>query len=206
MYKAIIFDVDGTIIDTEEAILKSLQKVLENEGRYYPLAELRFCLGIPGKETLKRLEVENDEEVLSKWSQTVLEFSDEVKVFKGIRELLQTLSDSTYKLGIVTSKTGKEVQDEFDPFGLSGYFECIISASDTQKHKPHPEPLLACLNNLGVKPDEAVYIGDSIYDLQCAHTAGVQFALAHWGSKTTKGFETADYILETPESFYELVK
>jgi len=109
-------------------------------------------------------------------------------------------------LGIVTSKTAQEVVDEFEPFGLSEYFQHIVSASDTEKHKPNPEPLLKCLDALQVAPEEAIYIGDSIYDFQCAKQAGAKFALAHWGAKSTIGFEEADYVFYEPKDILAIVK
>jgi len=205
LFKYIIFDVDGTILDTEKSILKSLQNVLKEEGKDYELEDLRFALGIPGIETLKRLNVTDLERVHTMWSKTVLEYSYEVSVFQDLEDIIKTLSMSSVRTGIVTSKTKQELIDEFEPFGLSTFFEYTICASDTKKHKPHPEPLLACLDGLNAKQDETIYIGDSIYDMQCAKSAGVKFALALWGSKTTEGFESADYILNKPQDILNLM-
>lgn len=200
-----IFDVDGTILDTEKAILKSLQKVLREEGKDYQLEDLRFALGIPGKETLRRLDVIDVERIHPKWAQIVLEFSQEVQMFKDIKEIIKVLSESPIRTGIVTSKTKQELIDEFEPFGLSSFFEHTICEDDTENHKPHPEPLLVCLERLNATKNEAIYIGDSIYDMQCANSAGVKFALALWGSKTTKGFESADYVLNAPKDILNII-
>ncbi len=205
MVKAIIFDVDGTILDTEQAILQSLQRtLLEETDQQYSLEELRFALGIPGKDTLMRLNIDNIDEVHRKWSAAVLDFSHEVTVFEKLEEVIQHLAAKPLLLGIVTSKTAQEVAGEFEPFGLSHYFKHIVSASDTEKHKPHPEPLLKCLDELQVAPEDAIYIGDSKYDLQCAKQAGAKFALALWGAKTTNGFEEADYVLYEPKDILAL--
>ena len=206
MFKYVIFDVDGTILDTEKAILKSLQKVLKEEGQDYQQEDLRFALGIPGDATLQRLGIPDIERVSPKWSQTVLEFSQEVHIFDGLKEVIEALSASPIRTGIVTSKTKQEVIDEFDPFGISNHFEHIICATDTKNHKPHPEPLLVCLEKMKAIKDESIYIGDSIYDMQCAKSAGVKFALALWGSKSTEGFESADFILKEPKDILGLIK
>jgi len=97
LFKYVIFDVDGTILDTENAILKSLQKVLHEEGKDYPLEDLRFALGIPGIETLKKLNVTDPERVHPMWSKTVLEFSHEVRVFQDIENVIKTLSESAVR-------------------------------------------------------------------------------------------------------------
>ena len=206
MFKYVIFDVDGTILDTEKVILKSLQQVLKEEGREYQSEDLKFALGIPGKETLRRLNIQDIERVHMKWSKAELAFLKEVQLFKDIKEVLHTLSESPLRTGIVTSKTRQELMDGFELFGISRYFESIICATDTAKHKPHPEPLLACLEELEAEKDEAIYIGDSIYDLQCAHSAGVKFALAFWGVRKIEGFESADFILKEPKEILALIK
>ncbi|MED2693760.1 HAD family hydrolase [Bacillus toyonensis] len=206
MITSLIFDVDGTILDTEKAILKSLQRILKEElNEDYTLDALDFALGIPGKGALKKLNVPNIDVIHPKWSKAVLDYYHEVSVFKSLEDIIGMLSLSTIKLGIVTSKTKQELIDEFEPFGLSSYFEYTICACDTGKHKPHPEPLLACLKRLDVPCHEAIYIGDSIYDMQCAKSAGVKFALASWRSKTKDAFKDADYILEEPKDILRLI-
>lgn len=205
MFNYLIFDVDGTILNTEEAILKSLQKVLASEGRNYRTEELRFALGIPGKETLRRLNLIDIERIHLKWSKSVLDFSKDVSVFDGLEEVLKVLSSRSIKMGIVTSKTHQELENEFDPFGLNSFFNYTINADDTEKHKPHPAPLLECLNGLGATQRDSIYIGDSIYDMECAKRAGVRFALALWGAKTTEQFESADYILKEPKDILTLI-
>ncbi|MGW9019201.1 HAD family hydrolase [Priestia megaterium] len=206
MYSCIIFDVDGTILDTEQAILKSLQKIIkEEQQKHYLLDELKFALGIPGKETLRRLQIKDVDRVHPKWCQAVLEFSNEVSIFEGLKEVIHCLHQNNIKIGILTSKTKQELVDEFEPFGLSSFFSHTTCADDTEKHKPHPEPLLTCLENLEVTSKGAIYIGDSIYDMQCAKQAEVSFGLALWGSKTTEGFE-ADYILKEPQDILKLIQ
>ena len=205
MNKYIIFDLDGTILNTEKAILKSLQKVLAEENIFYEQDDLRFALGIPGKETLKKIGISDIDRVHSKWSKTVLEFSNEVEIFDGLKEVIVQLAKMSITTGIVTSKTSQEIIDEFEPFEMNSYFKEVISADHTTKHKPNPDPLLLCLDKLDIPKEEVVYIGDSIYDMQCAHSAGVRFGLAHWGAKKTEGFEAADYILRKPEDILVLL-
>ncbi|KEK24582.1 HAD family hydrolase [Bacillus gaemokensis] len=204
--KGIIFDIDGTILDTEKAVLYSLQKTLQEEGIHCSLEELRFALGIPGKVALKKLSVMNIEEVHKKWIQNMTGFKNEVAVFEGIAEVIRIVSTYNIQTGIVTSKTRQEFIDDFEPFGLHSYFEHSICVEDTDNHKPHPEPLVTCLQRLNVDAKEAVYIGDSLYDLQCAKEAGVKFGLALWGAKTTIGFEEADYVFQTTNEILSIIK
>lgn len=203
--KAIIFDVDGTMLDTERAQLKALQQVLEQHDLTYTMDELRVVFGIPGKEALKRLGVENINEVHKEWDKAVAVYMDEVQLFYGIEDALATLKDRGVKLGIVTSKTRVQFVNEFQPFGLNDYFASIITADDAPKTKPDPAPLQLCLAELAVKPTEAIYVGDTIFDYQCAFGAGAAFALALWGAHSTKGMDDATYRLETAEEIPNII-
>ncbi|WP_018924858.1 HAD family hydrolase [Salsuginibacillus kocurii] len=198
MYKAIIFDVDGTIIDTEKVILRALKRTLENElGKTYKEEELRFVLGIPGEEALKKLKVPRIKEIHRKWTEAVAEGGGDISLFAGIEEVIQHLANGNVRLGVVTSKLREELRSEFTPFGLDGHFETMICADDTCRRKPDPDPLVACMEALNVKVGETIYIGDSSYDNQSAHAANVDFGLAYWGAKTTEGYQ-AEYIFKKP--------
>lgn len=199
--KTLIFDVDGTIIDTEYVMINSLKKTLsEEKGIEMSDEDLHFILGIPGKEALKKIvafeEVDN---ILSKWSANVLKFSEYAILFSGIETVIQELFNQDVKLGIVTSKTNQEMKDEFHHFGLNKYFDVIITASDTTLHKPNPEPIQAAVDGLSVDKKDVIYIGDSIYDMQAAHACGVSFGLAKWGAKNTELFSEADMIFNHPD-------
>ncbi|MBC1355744.1 HAD family hydrolase [Listeria welshimeri] len=201
MYKAIIFDVDGTILDTEKAVLHSLQTVLADEGVNYELDELRFVLGITGAAAVEQLNILDQERVLDKWIEREASFIDEVEVFEGIHQVLHAIPAS----GVVTSKNALEMDKGFYPFDIHHHFQAIVCASDTENHKPHPDPLLKGMELLGREPNEVLYVGDSIYDMKCAHAAGAHFGLALWGAKTTKGFENAELIFEKPEDILAYV-
>ena len=196
MYKHIVFDVDGTLINTEYAVLHSLKDVLlEVTGKNYDVADLTFALGITGETTLKRLNIANVAFVNDLWNKYLDKYRDKVCVFDGIKELLNKLKPF-YGIGIVTSKTTTEFKNDFSYFGLDEYFNIIICADDTEKHKPNPEPLLKYMELSKTNNDDILYIGDSTYDMQCANSANVKFAFAKWGNK----YQTlnADFVLEKP--------
>ena len=81
----------------------------------------------------------------------------------------------------MTSRTHYQFDYGFSPLGLDGYFDAVICMEDAPRHKPAPDPLLECLRRMGGTADEAVYIGDSACDMECAAAAGVKSCLALWG-------------------------
>jgi len=198
MYRCVIFDVDGTLIDTEKAVIKSLQRLLwEEQGRNYKYEELFFALGVPGAISLEKLGIEDVESACAKWDCYMGSLFQEIKVYSGIRQTLEELTRLGVKTGIVTSKTKEQFKNDFLPFGLTDCLKCVVCADDTTNHKPHPEPLQKFLEIFQLEPQEALYVGDTIYDMRCAQGADVDFALALWGAKITEGI-AAKYKLERP--------
>ncbi|APC39268.1 HAD family hydrolase [Clostridium estertheticum] len=206
MYNYIIFDVDGTLLDTEIAVLSSLQKLVSEElNKNYSFEELKFALGIPGEVALNKLGITNILECSEKWNVYLKEYFHHVKIFDDIKESLVKLNEMGVSIGIVTSKTKEEFLNDFVPFGLSNYFKLVVCADDTEKHKPNAEPLLKFIELSEVDKSKTIYIGDTKYDLDCALGAGIDFALALWGAKSSIGID-ANYILENPKQILELVK
>ena len=204
-YRHIVFDIDGTLLDTEEAVLLSLQQVVAQAlNRKMNLAELRFALGIPGKDALKKLGIGEPDKFMEYWDSVFQNYIDRIKIFSSIPEVLAVLKYNGYQLGIITSKTISEYQNDFVPFGLASYFDIIICAEHTEKHKPSPEPMLAYIKQAEVLPKEVLYIGDTVYDSQCAKGADTDFILAMWGCRQPEGIE-ATYFLDTPAKFIQLL-
>ncbi|WP_195575089.1 HAD family hydrolase [Paenibacillus sp. 1001270B_150601_E10] len=184
MYTTIIFDIDGTLINTEQAVLGSLQKMLKhNYNRDMSQQDLAFVLGIPGAASLRQLGIEDVDHANKCWNDHMKEYYHTIHVYEGIQVLLTDLRKESITTGVVTSKTHQEFLDDFVPFGLVRELPYVICADDTKQHKPHPEPLLQFLEISGAQAEAAIYIGDTIYDYECARDAGVDFGLALWGCK-----------------------
>jgi phosphoglycolate phosphatase-like HAD superfamily hydrolase len=205
LYNTVIFDVDGTLIDTERALIGSLQKLLmEYHDKEYQEQDLSFVLGVPGTVSLLKLGIKNADEANAKWNLYMKDLYHTVRVFDHIKSTLGKLKSSGAVTGIVTSKTRQELINDFVPFGLSDYLGHSVCADDTKKHKPSPEPLLKFLEITGVAPETSIYIGDTIYDMQCAADAGVDFGLALWGAKEAHRIN-AKYKLSNPYEVLNLI-
>ncbi|GIO43380.1 HAD family hydrolase [Paenibacillus apis] len=206
MYTACIFDIDGTLIHTEQAVLRSLQKLLkQNYDLEMSQQDLTFVLGIPGAVSLRRLGIEYIDLANKRWNDLMEEYRHTVHVYEGVRQLLTDLREQSALTGVVTSKTYQEFLDDFVPFGLVHDLTYAICADDTNLHKPHPEPLLKFLEMSGARAEASIYIGDTIYDYECARDAGVDFGLALWGCRQPDAIP-AKYKFEHPSDILPLIE
>jgi len=206
MYQTFIFDVDGTLIDTEKAVLGSLQKMLRLDyGQHLETEQLSFVLGIPGADALPRLGIKDIDQANERWNEFMVDFAHTITVFNDIKNLLNTLNREGVMTGIVTSKTTEELHADFVPHGLMGDLHHVVCADDTARHKPHPEPLHKFLELSGADPATSLYIGDTIYDAHCARDAGIDFALALWGCGNPDAIE-ARHKLNSPIELLNLMK
>ena len=142
-YGCIIFDVDGTMINTEKAVHKSYQRVIFEEfNRYFTPEEFSVAYGVPTLEALKKLGIKDVEEANRKYHMYLMEEFKKVQPYDGIIDVLVELNKLNIPLGIVTSRNNEEVLDDACLQGIIKYFKYIICADDTKKHKPDSEPLL----------------------------------------------------------------
>lgn len=198
----VVFDVDGTLADTEESVLSSLAQIVQEEtGKTLPRNELEFALGIPGKDALEKLGIYS-QATLDRWCHVAASLKNTISVFPGLLEVIAKLADSGCNLGIVSSRARDEYAEEIAPLGFDTYFEHIILVEDTTEHKPAPAPMLEYLRRTGANPNNVIYVGDTVYDEQCATSAGVNFARAAWGSH--QDIPNATYNLKTPNDLLAL--
>ncbi|MEI7884501.1 MAG: HAD family hydrolase [Clostridia bacterium] len=184
MYKFIIFDVDGTLLDTCITNRLSLQRLLEEEtGIRHSEDFIDSFFGLPAKEVLDNFLVPCKENAGNKWQLYNREYEGEyTKLFPQIKELLQSLKAMGVIMGLATSRKRTSIMRDLDKFQLTEFFGVYVCAEDTELHKPLPEPLLLAIEKMGAQKEQTLFVGDSIYDSQCAAAAEVDFALAKWGA------------------------
>lgn len=172
---AVLFDLDGTVIDTTELIRSSFRytcrKVL---GKELPDEVLLANVGRPLEVQMRILSPEHADELVRVYREHNHRYHDElVRPLEGIEEILTWLREKGIKTGIVTSKSRWLAERGLKICGLDHYFDCMIAADDVENPKPAAEPVLRCLEKLEVKQNEAVYVGDSPYDIEAGKNAGV---------------------------------
>ena len=184
-YTHVVFDIDNTLINTTGAVLHGLQRALRDiTGEHWDISRLLPVLGIPGLDAFERLGIHSHDQIFRiypRWEQYEQEYQYPAYLYEGIVHLLDFLKKKGCSLGIITSKTMPQYTCSFLPFQISGYFQTVITADDTVRHKPDPEPMLEYMKRTDACPRQILYIGDSIYDMQCASRAGVDSCLALWG-------------------------
>lgn len=175
MKKAILFDFDGTLINTNDLIFEAYKIAFKTVLNREPKTEemLKFY-GRPLRASM--MEYGGAAERLC---DVYRKFNDEnhdkmVKGFLGAREGVEELKKKGYKLGIVTSKRLHMVERGLKIIKMDGLFDTIVTPDDTQKAKPDPEPVLCGCSRLGVSPEDTVYVGDSVFDMESGRRAGTK--------------------------------
>lgn len=182
----IVFDLDGTLIDSAPDIRACVNAVLAEAGEAaFTLEEVRGFIG-GGVEVLWRkimaartLDESRLPGLVSSFMTHYTTAHDLTRVFAGVPDMLNTLAGRGHPLGICTNKPLAVCHAALAHCGLSGLFGCVIGGDSTSWRKPHPEPLRSALAALGADPrrPHALYVGDSEYDAICAAAVGVPFLL-----------------------------
>ena len=202
MLTAALFDFDGTLVDTTEMIFQSMRHATTSVlGRDdIPREELLANVGQPLPRQMQVLDAEKAELLLESYRAHHLENHDAlIAEFPGIAEALQRLRDAGVKVAVVTSKRRQSVEMALAALpSLDLVVDRFVTLEDTEEHKPHPEPLLKGLELVGNVPkDQAVYVGDSPFDVQAAKAAGLRSVAVSWGAfseDTLRGAEP-DYLV-----------
>jgi pyrophosphatase PpaX len=207
-YPVVLFDLDGTVIDSGAIILASMRHAAETVvGGSYDDAELMKAVGGPGLEAqMVALDPNRVEELVRVYREHNEPLHDTLECCAGVDEVLATLRDRGHRLGIVTAKRRLTVDLAFKRLPIEHLFETVVGGDETEHHKPRPEPLLLALERLGASPGQAAYVGDSPFDMQAAKAAGLFAIGVSWGRiHTADKLSDADVVIHRAEELLELV-
>lgn len=205
----VLFDFDGTIMDTNDLIFKSWQHTFkELHGVDVSWETIRATLGEPLELTMENffpeVPLQKCLDTYRSWHHD--QFVDLIKLFPGMLELLEELRSRGYKMGLVTSRLKYTTMLGVEKYDLGRFFDYILTADDTDKHKPDPAPVLITLDKLGSKPEESIMIGDTVLDLGCARNAGVKSVLVDWTVAVTEEHKSqADYIIKKADELLDIL-
>lgn len=203
-YDPILFDLDGTVVDSGAIILASLRHATQTVlGETIPDERLLATVGGSGLASQMRdFDPERVDELVRVYSEHNAPLHAELVACDGMTELLEDLKTQGRRLGIVTAKRRKTVQLAFDTVPIAHLFDVVVAGDETERQKPHPEPLLRALAQLTADSETAAYVGDSPFDMQAAKAGGLAAIAATWGRiHNRERLEQAepDHIVETTE-------
>ncbi len=208
MYKYLVFDFDGTLIDSNYLIDRTIRATAETIlNTTIDQSVVDDVWGKVLTEQMATLDPNRVEELCNFYSKFYREHREEhTTIFEGIIEMLDTLH-KTCQMGIVTNKGTGGLEHGLDKFNMKNYFEIALSKSDVVMKKPHPEGLHKVMEHFGAKKEEVLFIGDSIHDIECGKNAGVDTILVAWTVMNIDELkkEGPTYIVETPSEIIDIV-
>ncbi len=211
MLKAVLFDFDGTIVDTTELIYESMRRATgEVLGQELRREVLLANVGQPLPHQMELLDPERAEELLESYRLHNEELHEDlIEGFPNVEASLARLRDASLSLAVVTSKRRLSLEMALGSFpALRSAVDAFVTMEDTTEHKPHPAPLLKGLELLGdVPPETAAYVGDSPFDVAAAHAAGMSSVAVSWGVFTEEALREAepDRLFENLDSAVEFL-
>ncbi len=182
--RAVLFDLDGTLIDTVALIRTSMRHATEAVlGVSLSDAELMRNVGIPLVQQMRLFSEGHADELVTAYRAHNAEIHDElIAAYPGVEEALESLVSDGIPLGIVTSKSRAVACRGIDYFGLGRFFEVVVCSDDVTQHKPDPHPLRVAARELGLPIEVCMYVGDSPHDMTAAIRAGAVSVAALWGA------------------------
>jgi pyrophosphatase PpaX len=210
-YPIVLFDLDGTLIDSGPIIIASMRHASVTVlGREPDEERVRAAIGGPGLiAQMRELDPDRVDELVESYRAHNEPLHATLEAFDGVLELLPRLRERGHRLGIVTAKRVRTVELAFARFPiLRETIEVLVGAEDTERHKPDPDPLLEALARMGARPDAAAYIGDSPFDIRAGRAAGTLAVAVGWGGIHPDErllHEQPDALVHTPEELLALL-
>jgi pyrophosphatase PpaX len=200
---AVLFDLDGTLIDSVPLIVESMQHAFEGRRRAPTVEEWVARIGTPLEGMIR--EWAEDEADLAQLKERYkahqwAHHDARVTAFPGVPELLDRLSAAGTAMAVVTSKLEASASRSLVHVGIARHFRAVVGLESTARHKPDPEPVLHALALLGAEAAAAAFVGDSPHDVRAGNGAGVPTVAALWGP-----FSRAALAEAGPTSFAEAV-
>jgi phosphoglycolate phosphatase len=203
---AIVWDLDGTLVDSAPDLASALNTVLDKRGFFtLSLDEVRKMIGNGVPKLVERgfnaVGVRPDAAQLDELiAMFVTEYkacaTDNTRPYAGVVEALQEIHSMNIPMGVCTNKPEAFTRQILEGLELSGYFSSVIGGDSTSARKPDPEPVLACLRGLVAEPASSLMIGDSVHDVHAARAAGVTIGVVPWGYRSAPVEEMgADFVL-----------
>lgn len=186
MIRDVIFDMDGTLVDSASINLRSVNSALAIHGLDQASEEAyRLAFSMKGEEALRYLGVPEDlvGPVRDTWFREIRKIRHESQLFPGLWDLAARLKGAGFQLGIITSRHSSELDFDVERLGLDRVFSTFVAADMVARPKPSRDSMDLYLARSGARLDQVFYIGDSLHDRDFAKNCGIPFGLALWGAQ-----------------------
>jgi HAD superfamily hydrolase (TIGR01509 family) len=212
-YRCALFDIDGTLVDTVELIVRALDHTFRKHlGVQISRDELRRTIGLPLHRQVRLF----DHLVDFVPDHRAME-ADEIAYYESHKHLEQVIPEAVealkeakragMRVALVTSKNRLELETFLPRLNVNGWVDAVVSSSDVARPKPAPDSVLVALERLQASPSEAIFVGDTVYDIQCARGAGVRVIAVGWGAHPVEMLraERPDWLFEEPAQLREFI-
>jgi len=213
MYRAVIFDVDGTLVDSNDAHAQAWVEALSEHGRHVEFARVRPLIGMGSDKLLPEVsglaaDSREGEAIIRRRGEIFRQrFVPRLQPTRGARELVEWIHDDGLKLYVATSAKDEELQPLLRVAGADEYMEATTSSDDADRSKPDPDIVVAALQRTGRPKSEAIMIGDTPYDVEAARRAGINIIVLRSGGWRDRDLTGALAVYDDPADLlnhYEL--
>lgn len=210
-FQAVLFDLDGTLVDSQDFHILSLEKMLlERLGVQIDRSKAKNAFGRPAEEVIGLFAPpERVPELAGAWLEYQEHVWDYLHLFPGIAEAIEALRQAGLQIGVVTSQIESLCQETRQHIHIDRLVEVWITADQVDALKPDPAPVLAALEPLDCTPKDAIMVGDSCYDWEAARRAGTCVGVAAWSDLVTPAMYNPyepEYVFQSPAELLELLK
>ncbi len=207
----VLFDLDGTLLDSIQLIIDSYHHSLASHG-IPARSDAEWLAGIGTPLRVQFRDWAHDPVLFEGLIETYREYNisnhdSRCRGYPGAVEMVRTIRNQGLQTGLVTSKQRVGAERGLRLLGLDGAMDVLVGADDVVNPKPHPEPLLKALDQLEADPRSAIYVGDSVHDMESGRAAGMRTAAALWGPFRQDDLirTKPDHWLETPDNLLMLL-
>ncbi|MCL1990765.1 MAG: pyrophosphatase PpaX [Defluviitaleaceae bacterium] len=211
MIKAILFDFDGTLADTNPLIIRTFTETFAAILPHLKVTqdEILTCIGPTLEQTGEKYLPENPDQFVSYYRMLNVKYHDDmIDIYPGIQEMLAVLQEKGLTLVIVSSKKRDFVIRGLKKLALFHFFDAIVAGDDVTNPKPHSEPIDQVLAHYGLLPTECLMVGDNSHDIECARAAGVKSIAVGWAVKGVDYLKqfNPDYLINDAMEIVEIIE
>ena len=209
--RGLIFDCDGTLVDSLGHALESFNYALAEIGEGpRTVEEIKKYFGLGADKIFTQLLGDSKKGLMAfeSYINHQSKLALDMKLHDGIRDLLNLAKSEKLLMGVVTGRHSRDMHLVLNPHQLTDYFQILVSDDHVQNSKPAPDGIILAMNKMGLAPDDVCYIGDSIVDIQAAHAAGCMSIAAVWDRHCKKEImqtENPHFLADSPKDIWNFL-